>query len=384
MARMIELIRQNAVPANVVRNAARGALSLPTTEVLEILVHLSKHHLFGEQARMTLAGFDEAACLAAVRDPETPAEVLAYLSEPGNLRPSLLPALLDNPSVPLKSIVALCSAASQIMARVLLAHERVQDSLTALEALAKNKRVTPEQAQAAKQLLGVEIKDAEDLAASHAEAAISESPEEPSSPSDEDSAVAQFLAQHARDIAAEENKPFTMIGMSDQEQMALNSTDAATASALRLAKLAEEHGEEKQAESTIQKVARMTVGQRVQLAMKGNKDERAILIRDGARIVSSAVLESPKLTDTEVDNFAALKNVSENVLRVIGGKRKFLKRYSVVRVLVNNPKTPVDMALTLVPRLMVNDLKNLCRNRDVSETVVKLAVKLFRERTSAR
>jgi len=122
----------------------------------------------------------------------------------------------------------------------------------------------------------------------------------------------------------------------------------------------------------------------VQLAMKGNRDERAILIRDGARIVSSAVLESPKLTDSEVDAFAALKNVSENVLRGIGTKRKFLKRYSVIRILTMNPKTTVDLALTLIPHLMVNDLKNLTKNRDVSETVVKMAVKLFRDRTSAK
>jgi hypothetical protein len=75
----------------------------------------------------------------------------------------------------------------------------------------------------------------------------------------------------------------------------------------------------------------MSVGERVQLAMKGTKDERFILIRDGSRVVSLAVLESPKVTDTEVEGFAAMKNVQEIVLRGIAAKRKFMKKYGVIR-----------------------------------------------------
>jgi hypothetical protein len=96
------------------------------------------------------------------------------------------------------------------------------------------------------------------------------------------------------------------------------------------------------------------------------------------------VLESPKLTESEVDAFAALKNIGESVLRIIGTKRKFLKRYNVVRILCMNPKTPIDVSLSLIPRLTTNDLKNLTKNRDVSDTVAKAAVKIFRDRTSAR
>src|SRR4051794_34404521 len=154
MPRMIELIRQSAVPAPVMRNAARGALTLPATEVLEILVYLAQHQMFGEQARLTLASFDENACNAAAGDPQTPAEVLDYLSAPANLRPVLLPALLANPALPASRVVELCAQASQIMARVLLGHSRVQQSPAALQALAANPRITAEQNTVVKELLG--------------------------------------------------------------------------------------------------------------------------------------------------------------------------------------------------------------------------------------
>jgi hypothetical protein len=356
MARMLELIQQSAVPATVMRNAARGALSLPPAEVLEILVYLSSHHIFGDQARLTLAGFDESSTASALRTPETPASVLNYFTSPQNVRPALIPALLDNPNLTEAAIVQLCATASSVSAGPLLASPRVHESRMALRALAGNTHVTIEQTAGAEELL-------KQLSQADGDA-------------DDDAAVSDFLARHAADIAAEGDKPFTLVGASEIEQQALEQDRQLVG----FNKALQTH----ERPSPIQKIARLNVGGRVQLAMKGSKDERAILIRDGARIVSSAVLESPKLTESEVDAFAALKNIGESVLRIIGTKRKFLKRYNVVRILCMNPKTPIDVSLSLIPRLTTNDLKNLTKNRDVSDTVAKAAVKIFRDRTSAR
>src|SRR5689334_1649976 len=100
MPRMIELIKNSAVPAALMRTASKGALALPPEEMIEILVYLSSHAIFGEQARMTLVGWDEAACVGVCADPTTPFEIIEYFLNPQNRRPKLLPALLENPSVP--------------------------------------------------------------------------------------------------------------------------------------------------------------------------------------------------------------------------------------------------------------------------------------------
>ena len=101
MPRMIDQIRASKLPSNMMQFAARGALQVPSAENIEILVHLAVHNkVFGELARMTLAGWDEKSSLAAASDPQTPREVLDYFIAPDNMRPKLLPALLENPSVP--------------------------------------------------------------------------------------------------------------------------------------------------------------------------------------------------------------------------------------------------------------------------------------------
>ncbi len=106
-----------------------------------------------------------------------------------------------------------------------------------------------------------------------------------------------------------------------------------------------------------------------------------MLIRDGTKLVALAVLDSPKITDGEVEKIAGQKNVLEAVLRQIPLKRRFAKQYPIVRNLVFNPRTPIDLSLGLMKNILVNDLKNLAGNKEVSETIRKLALKLFKQKT---
>ncbi len=115
--------------------------------------------------------------------------------------------------------------------------------------------------------------------------------------------------------------------------------------------------------------------------MKGSKEERAILVRDGTKLVALAVLDSGKITDGEVEKIAGQKNVLEAVLRQIPMKRRLMKNYNVVRNLVANPRTPLDVSLGLVKNLLVADLRNLSANKDVPDTIRKLALKMFKQKT---
>lgn len=122
-------------------------------------------------------------------------------------------------------------------------------------------------------------------------------------------------------------------------------------------------------ESTLQRLAGLGIAQRIGVAMKGTREERAILIRDPNRIVASAVLSSPKVTETEIEIFARMGSVSEDTLRIIGGSRAWTKRYGVVVALVKNPKTPVAMSMNLMPRLGDKELKALSTDRNIPDAL---------------
>ena len=94
---------------------------------------------------------------------------------------------------------------------------------------------------------------------------------------------------------------------------------------------------------------------------------RATLVRDPNKLVARAVLSSPKLTDTEIEAFAKMQNVSEDVLRVIGTTRAWVKNYNVALALVRNAKCPVALSMTLLPRLVERDVKFVSQDRNVPE-----------------
>jgi len=134
-------------------------------------------------------------------------------------------------------------------------------------------------------------------------------------------------------------------------------------------------------ETLIKKVNRMNVVQRLTLALKGDREARMILIKDPNKLVQRCVLQSPRLTETEVEGFAKMTNLSEEVFRTISLTRKFMKSYVIVKNLVNNPKTPLDISLRLLQRLNANDLKLLTTNKNIPDTLRSIALKMQRQRT---
>ena len=130
--------------------------------------------------------------------------------------------------------------------------------------------------------------------------------------------------------------------------------------------------------SALQRVFRLNTAEKVITALKGSREERAILVRDPNRIVSSAVLGSPRLTEPEIESFAGMKSVSSELLRAIGGNKDWTKRYGVVSNLVRNPRTPLSISLTMVPRLNPRDLKTISVDRNVPEVIRKHAAKFIR------
>src|SRR5438270_484147 len=406
MGRMIDQIRASKLPSNMMQFAARGALQVPPAENIEILVYLARHNpVFGGLARMTLAGWDQNASVAAAADPLTPREVLDYFISPDNLRPPLLPALLENPSISEGQLIKIAIGASKELIEIMLKSSRVQSLSGVLAALLANPYLEQEKAAEVRTFLSG-ARDVSSFANSassiepqtqSAEMAEPAANSESSAEGDEggDEVVSAYFAEHATDIAEEWGKPFQAIGgiellganylptseVADEPVPApatpvtVAETPAAAARPTPPKKAAAPVRE-----NALQKINRLDVKGRIQLALKGNKEERSLLIRDGTKVVALAVLEAPKLSDGEVEKFASQKNVLEAVLRQIPLKRRFMKNYKVVRNLVGNPRTPLDLGLGLMKHLLSADLKNISGNKEVSETVRKLAMKMYKQK----
>jgi hypothetical protein len=373
------------------QSAARGSLSVPPTEMIEILVHLALHNkIFAQQARLTLAGWDEKACLTAAQDAATSTEVLGYWVAPENLRMPLLPALVENPSVGEESLYELAMRGGRPVVDVLLASSRAKKSPELLKALQANPNLSPAEVSEIEKRIGVSSPGA-------ASASAGSAPEGEAEAHDEvvEVVLNQYLKEIAPELETAQDKPFQAHGEAgttadsgskapeatpDTAKAATAASAAPHAGHAAAAAHAKVEPQNERRDSTMQKIAKLDIKGRIALAVRGNKEDRSILIRDMTKIVCLAVLESPKLTDAEVEGFAQQKNVLDAVLRTIPMKRRFAKSYAIQKNLAFNPRTPTDASLGLMKNLLAHDLKNLSENKEVPDSIRKMALRMFRQK----
>jgi hypothetical protein len=177
--------------------------------------------------------------------------------------------------------------------------------------------------------------------------------------------VADFIAR--ADVPTELREFFVKRGITPSSTPAPDSDDPLIDTSL----LEEELGGATEEEQLTfqQRLATMTVPEKVKCATKGTREMRAILIRDPNRMVSSAVLSCPKVNDAEIEAYCKMGNVSEDILRTIAKSRAWTKNYSVCLALVKNAKTPVAITMNLMQRLTDGDVKKLASDRNVPEAL---------------
>jgi hypothetical protein len=360
-------LKEGQAPLGVRQSAARGVLPVGQEELLGILIFL-QNDPDPEVRRTSLETlnneFDEDLIKRIVASDTTPIEVLEYFGQPPFRSTQVLEALIQSKSTPDSTIAALADKVdANLMEVILINMMRLLRSSFILDALERNLKATPDIKRRLREIREEFFEKRNTFIPIHRTAA-------------EERELAEM---RAREEGGEES---TALVVYSEELREGEDVTALTAQSLAddgFENFESMDGQEKL--STIQKIARMTVAERVQTALKGSREERVILIRDSNRLVSAAVLESPKLTDSEIEAFSLMKNVSQEVLRVLGMKREFIRTYTVIHNLAKNPRTPIGTSMPLLNRILVTDLKALSRNKNIPEVLRKTAQRQFQLRT---
>jgi hypothetical protein len=344
----VDQFRRGGVPRELRLMAAQGALPLKPADFIELLHHLlmdADEEIRGAAGK-TLTGLPADELKPLLKDRETPPEVLAW-GLAAREEQELREVVLQNTSLPDEAIEALVAALPEAQAELVVINQvRLLRRTSLLEALEKNPNLNKDQRRRLMELRETfHIGEAEAKAAP-APVAVPAAPAGPAEPE-------QALPP-----------PEEVTFKSDAEAV--------------VRYLADDERQHKEKVSAVQRLYRLNTADKVVTALKGNREERAILIRDPNRIVATAVLGSPRVTDAEIESFAGMKNVSDEILRQIGTHKEWTRSYGVVSSLVRNPRTPLSISLGMVSRLNPRDIKSLAVDRNVPEAIRKQAQKFVR------
>jgi len=347
---LVEQFRRGGVARDLRLMAAQGLLPLKSEDLLELWTTLVRDPDEAVRAagESSLASFPAPELLPILKSRDTPPGVLSWAV---THRPEheLREAALQNTSLPDETIEALAPTLTQALSELVVINQtRLLRRTSLLVALESNAGLSNDQKRRLR-----ELRDSFRIGAEQAPAPppVPEAPPAEAAP-----------AEHPP--AEPELAPLGDAFLTEDEAMARY--------------LSEEERQQDEKVSAVQKIYRLDTKEKLMTALKGSREERAILIRDPNRLVAMAVLGSPKITEAEIESFSAMKNVSDQVLREIGHHREWTKRYTVINNLVRNPRTPIGMALNLVPRLGPRDVKGVAVDRNVPEPVRKQAQKFVK------
>jgi hypothetical protein len=342
----VEQFRKGGVPRDLRLMAAQGALPLNPADLAELLHHLLSDvdPAIGQSASATLMAIPAAEVFPIAKDRGTPPALLGWLLSAREER-EVREAALQNPATPDEAVEGITAFLGEELAELVVINQvRLLRRTSLLQVLEKNTQLNKDQQRRLRELR-------ESFRIGQPSAAPAPAPAPPPEPAAEPAAT-----------PAEPPVDVTVL-----------SVDEAV-----IHFLPEDERQDKEKVSAVQRLYRQNTAQKVITALKGSREERSVLVRDPNRMVATAVLGSPRLTEAEVESFAGMRNISDEILRQIGTHRDWTKKYAVVSNLVKNPRTPIGVSLSMVARLNPRDIKALTTDRNVPEVIRKQAQKFVK------
>jgi hypothetical protein len=342
----VEQFRKGGVPRDLRLMAAQGALPLNPADLAELLHHLLSDvdPAIGQSASATLMAIPAEEVFPIAKDRGTPPALLGWLLSAREER-EVREAALQNPSTPDEAVEGITAFLGEELAELVVINQvRLLRRTSLLQVLEKNTQLNKDQQRRLRELR-------ESFRIGQASAAPAPAPPPPPEPAAEPAAPSAEAAVDVTVLSADE----AVIHF-----------------------LPEDERQDQEKVSTVQRLYRQNTAQKVITALKGSREERSVLVRDPNRMVATAVLGSPRLTEAEVESFAGMRNISDEILRQIGLHRDWTKKYAVVSNLVKNPRTPIGVSLSMVARLNPRDIKALTTDRNVPEVIRKQAQKFVK------
>jgi hypothetical protein len=353
---IIQRIISGDYPRETVETFARGFLPLPQDDLIVVIAYLtqSPDEEIAAAARTSLAGVPSRSILSFAANESIPAAHLSLLMRASE-DPFVLEALIRNRTVPDDLVAALASVADAAVQEVVVINQaRIIRAPAILEALLANPQLTTDVRRRA-------LETREEFF----------------------DKKARVAAMRPAEVEVDEDEP--MLTLSDEPiaDLLAKAAEEPESDAPPLQLMETEQKDEKKL-SIFSQILLMSVSEKVQLAFKGGKTERMILVRDHNKLVCGAVMRNPRMSEMEVESIAGMRNIEDEVLRLISMKREWISKYNIVVVLARNPKCPVGVVVSLINRLTLRDLKSLKDDKGVSETVRALTRKLYIQRSTKK
>jgi len=355
------------VPQEQKMTAARGMLPLPPSDLVQVLFALSRERdpAIKDTARKSLLKMPENILKNVAENRDTHPLVLDLLARSVSPDSSLQEAISLNPTTHDETVAFQAGLPNKKVVDIISQNQiRMLRSPAIVDALAEN--VLTGQAQIDRIIKFVDMETQRAKKKKPGEAMTVEIEEvEEEKPEEEVAAVTEGDEEELGAVTIEES-PWTAMTF-DEDLLTDHKPET-------------DEEEEVVEKNLTRKIMDMKVSEKIKLALTGGKQARSILIKDSNKMVSSSVLKSPRITESEIETISRSKSVSDEVIRMISSNREWTRSYQVKLNLVSNPKTPLPESMRFMNHLRDKDLRDLARSRNIPSQVATQAKRLLQRK----
>ena len=375
--------------------AASGLLPLPQNDLLEVLVALrdSNDEALSSAAQETLEGENLDALLAVAKGEDTAPRVLGYLATRKDAGRAIHEAVILNSKTPDDAMAKLAGTTTEasLLELITINQQRLVRFPALIDAILGNNAKSAEAERRARETQkeffekerGAQQIADELRARGNGAAAEFFEKAELTTVTGEAMTLddAWLLASHLE--VSDDDIDDSWLPAERYLELLPETIEQTNANIQRILEGEKLDGSEASAQrvSLVRRLMLMSTKDRIKFAIKGDREARGILIRDSNKLVSSGVINNPRITEQEIENIAAMRAVSDEVLRLISMNRAWIRSYTVIHNLAKNPRTPVPTSMDILPRLRTKELQGLSQNRNVSEAVRRQAERLSKTRS---
>ncbi len=383
---MVQAILNGTAPQQAKLAAASGLLPLAQPDLLEVLVALRKSEdaELAETAKATLDSQSSDDLLAAAKSAETSAAVLEYVAKSPRGDRQIHEAIVLNKNTSDEAVASLAASSPDgaLLELIAMNQQRLVRFPAIIDAILANSDASTEASRRARETKREFFEKergtqqiAQELRArgNSAAAEFFESAELTEGLSADD---AWLLAEHIE--VSDADLDTSWLPSERYEELLAETPEEQAANFKRMIEFERIEMGDAPAErvSLVRRLMFMNARDRMKMAMKGDREARGILVRDSNKMVAAAVINNPRINDQEVENIAAMRSVSGDVLRLISVNRNWARSYSIIHNLARNPRCPVPTVMGILPLIRTKDLTQLAQNRNVSEAVRRQATRL--------
>jgi hypothetical protein len=369
-------------------------LPLPQSDLLEVLVALvnSDDPQIASAAGETLKGETPEDLLIAATAPDTAPNVLAYLATQCDGKQEIYEATILNTRTPDQALAKLAATTphSSLLELITINQQRLVRCPEIIDAILGNPACGGEAERRARETRkeffekergARQIADELRARGQSAAAEFFEAAELTTVGGELSLEDAWLIAQHIEVSDADLDDAW--LPAERYEELVSESAEEVSANVQRVIESERREAGNVSTErvSLIRRIMFMNTRDRMKLAMKGDREARSILIRDSNKVVCAAVVNNPRITEQEIENIAAMRTVSHEVLRLIALNRAWARSYPIIHNLARNPRSPIPTVMNILPRIRTKDLLALTQNRNVSEAVRRQAYRLQQARS---